>query len=408
MDRADLTAMFLAAVAAVDPAELVEAELRRGAFERGDSPVVVLALGKAAAGMVWGAQRALGDSLTGVAILESAADLPRGVTGIVGGHPVPDERSLAAGERLLEAAAGAPAGAIVLCLLSGGGSALAEVPAAGLGIEDVAEVNRLLLGSGAPISEVNIVRRALSRIKGGQLGAAVASPRLLTLAISDVGSAGPATIASGPTLALDSAGETALEVVTRWGLAEDLSPRVTAALGEVEAPPRRSHDLTVLADGSTAATAAAAAAERLGLVAEISERELTGEAGAEARRVVADAQGRSADVVVYHGETTVTVTGSGRGGRNHEAALAAAIVMAGKDGTFLAAGTDGIDGSSGGAGAVVDGMTAARGLEMGLNPAALLADNDSAAFFDAVPGRIVTGPTGTNVADIWMVSGAGA
>jgi hydroxypyruvate reductase len=404
---AQLDLIFRRAVEAVDATALVARALADLALDPGDRPVTVLALGKAARGMVWGAHRVFGDDLTGVAVLHAPGSLPEGVRGVVGGHPIPDERSVRAGESLLAAAAAVPSGSLVLCLVSGGGSALAEVPAPGLAIADVATVNRLLLGSGAAIGDVNVVRRAMSQIKGGGLGARMATARLVTLAISDVGSAPPATIASGPTIPSESAGLSPREVLDGYGLL-DLVPAGVAgqelATGAISPP---NHVFKVIADGSTAANGAAAAATSMGLAASVVERELAGEARDEAPRVLADARHQRADVAIHIGETTVTVTGAGRGGRNHEAALSAALALEGSEGAFLAGGTDGVDGLAGGAGAVVDGMTVGIGLRLGRDPELHLEANDSGGFFDVVPGRIVTGPTGTNVADLWLTTRRG-
>lgn len=401
--RSHLTSMFHAAVAALDPTSLVEAVLVRRGLDRRVQPVTVLALGKAAAGMVWGAHRVFGGAMTGVAALASESELPEGVAGIVGSHPVPDEASVAAGEALLAAAAAADPDSLVVCLVSGGGSALAEVPAAGVTIGDLAAVNRLLLDSGAPVAEFNSVRRSLSQLKGGGLAARIASPQIITLAISDVGDAAAEMIASGPTIAPRS-GPEPLEVLQRYGLLEQLPRGVAEAVRRSEVAEAIDHPIEVIADGTLAATAAADEGRRRGLSVEIAKRALAGEAAVEVRRVLDDACHREVDVVVHAGETTVTVNGSGRGGRNHEAALAAAIEIADTPAVFLAAGTDGIDGLTDGAGAVVDGETVHEAKARGLEPVEFLADNDSGAFFDVVPGRVVTGPTGTNVADIWLVA----
>jgi hydroxypyruvate reductase len=402
VNRAELTDIFLAAVAAVDPAMLVEQALRRRRLDPGPHPVTILALGKAAAGMVEGAARVFGKQLRGVAAVPTAAELPQGVAAVVGGHPIPNRGSLAAGEALLTAAKTAPEEGLVLCLLSGGGSALAEVLPAGVDIVDLELLTRRLLESGAAIAEVNAVRRSLSLIKNGRLAARVVSPRLITLAVSDVGSAPPATIASGPTLAADDT-HSAAAILGRYGLLDGLPAGVISAIRSAEPGRHSHHDFEVIADGSIAAAGALAEASRRGYAAQLADRELAGEAAVEARRVVAHAPRHDGAIVIHRGETTVTVTGSGRGGRNHEAALVAAIELAGRPGIFLAGGTDGIDGMTSGAGAVVDGATATAAVAAGLDPAAFLANHDSGGFFDAVAGRIVTGPTGTNVADIWIV-----
>ena len=404
MRIAQLDVIFRAAVKSVDPAPLVARALTDLGLDPGGQPVTVLALGKAARGMVWGAHRVFGEAITGVAALHEPGSLPQGIRGVVGGHPIPDHRSVRAGESLLAAAAAVPADSLVVCLVSGGGSALAEVPAPGLDIADLAAVNRLLLESGAAISEVNVVRRSMSQIKGGRLGAKMAASRLVTLAISDVGSAPPATIASGPTLAFGEVGQSPQEVLDGYGLLDRVPPGV-ARTGVATAATRVADQVfEVIADGSTAADAAATAAESVGLTASVVARELRGEARDEARRLLTAARHQRDDVAIHIGETTVTVVGDGHGGRNHEAALSAAIALDGHDGALLAGGTDGVDGATAGAGAIVDGTTAGIGRRLGRDPSQHLATNDSGGFFDVVPGRIVTGPTGTNVADIWLTT----
>jgi len=401
MDRETLVAVFRAAVRALDPADLVANELRRRDLGAGTEPVTVLALGKAAAAMVAGAARILGNRLTGVAVTLEPAELPAGVAGYVGAHPVPDESSLAAGEALLAGAAAVPEDGLVLCLISGGGSALAEAPVVGVTLQDVAVATKELLGSGADIAEVNAVRRALSRIKGGGLAAAMGGSRLVTLAISDVGKADPATIASGPTLAPAGGVPAAASVISAYGLAPRLPGSVVAAAAHEAAPIARAHDFSVIADGRTAAAAAAVSARHHGLRPRVADEPLSGEARLIAAQVVA-AGAAPGEVAIYWGETTVAVVGTGSGGRNQEAALAAAVAIDGRSGVFLAAGTDGIDGTTDAAGAVVDADTAADARRLGLDPAAYLAANNSGAFFTEVPGRVVTGRTGTNVADLWM------
>lgn len=398
MDREGLSHAFGAALEAIEPSSLVEAAVRHRRLESFGKPVTVLALGKAAAGMVSGLGSVFED-IVGVAVTPDPAPFPADVVGYVGAHPIPNDSSVTAGQALLTAASAAPSDALVVCLLSGGGSALAEVPASGVSIEEVALVTDRLLRAGASIEELNAVRAALSQLKGGGLAAAVKSPHLVTLAISDVGRLPDAVIASGPTLPTD--GPDPSGVLEKYGMAETLTGAVA---GAVKRSRRRDHltaDFEVIANGETAARAAAAALVARGARPVIAKRLLAGEASDEARRVVAGRPGVGV-VAVHWGETTVTVSGAGRGGRNHEAALAAAIVLDGGPGIFLAAGTDGVDGYGGGAGAVVDGATAADGRSVGVNADALLADNDSGAFFDVVPGRLDVGPTGTNVADLWM------
>ncbi len=389
---------FCAGVRAIDPRRATAAAARALALDR--RPVTVLALGKAAVGMAWGLADTVTGPLTGVVVAPEASEVPHGLSLVVGEHPIPGPGSIAAGAALLDAASAAPKGGIVVALISGGGSALAEVPRAGVTLEDLQSTTDLLLRSGAPIGDLNAVRVALSQLKGGGLAAATPGP-VVTFAISDVVGDVPAIIASGPTVAerLDPAPE----VLTRWGVS-DLVPRsvLQAVEGPDDTPRRSGSTFAVVASRRQAAAAAATSLTERGIDAEVLDTEVTGEAAAVARRLVA--MQRPAGVRVYAGETTVTVTGTGRGGRNHEAALAAAIALEGDSHVvFLAAGTDGVDGMANGAGAIVDGTTAAAARGVGLDPSDYLARNDSGRFFDIVPGRIVTGPTGTNVGDLWMV-----
>lgn len=399
MDKAGLREVFRAALSALDPEGLVDAALRADRPDPGRHPVTVLGLGKAAAAMARGLARHYPD-VTGVVVTPEPAELPDGLRNLVGSHPVPDLSSAAAGEALLDAAQQAPVGSLAVCLLSGGGSALAESPRNGIAMSDISSVTESLMLAGADIEDLNAVRVALSNLKGGGLAAATQA-NLVTLAISDVAPLGAHVIASGPTAGRGEADPG--EVLRRHGLWDAISPTMRAAVDGWEPHRIDGGELRVVADGAMAATAAAAAVEGAGLRPVLAAHNLAGEARDEAVRVIDRATPPGA-VSIYWGETTVTVIGSGTGGRNHEAALAAAIALDGDAGAFLAAGTDGVDGTTTGAGAVVDGATAASARQSGLDPAAYLEANDSGAFFGLVPGRIETGPTGTNVADLWLYS----
>lgn len=365
--------------------------------------IVVLALGKAAVGMAWGVADVVEGPLTGVVVSDHPEPVPQGLRLIVGGHPLPDEGSLEGGDALLGAALGAGPGELALCLVSGGGSALAEAPAAGVTLADLRATNDLLLRSGATIDEVNAVRTSLSRLKGGGLAAAIDPAPCLTLIISDVVGDRLDVIGSGPTVARPGVAGEAREVLLRRGIIARAPASVVAAL-DAEPPARATGDtIEIVASRRHVAAAAAEWLKESGLSAELIDTDMTGESAAIARDVLAAETG--AQVAVCAGETTVTVTGDGIGGRNHEAALAAAIELDGsRDRAFLAAGTDGIDGFTDGAGAVVDGATAPEARRLGLDAGAFLERNDSGGFFDRVPGRIVTGPTGTNVGDLWLVA----
>ena len=287
---------------------------------------------------------------------------------MIGDHPVPGPASLAAG-KALSGAGGVPrCRRLALVLVSGGGSALAEGLAPGVTLDQLIAVTTRMLHGGAPIDMVNAARRRLSLLKGGGLARAAAPARVVTLVLSDVVGDRVDVIASGPTVT-----------------------------GEDD-------DITVVGNGDAAADAAARAARSAGLAALVVDTALQGDAALRAIQVIEECRQAAGDLFVYAGETTVTVTGPGRGGRNQEAALAAALHLAGtSDVTFLAAGTDGVDGTTTAAGAVVDGATVERGRSRGRDAAAFLAANDSGGYFDGAAESIVTGPTGTNVGDLWMV-----
>ena len=403
MDSVDarrlLLACYQAGVAAADPEAAVAASLGPQ-----QGRVVVLALGKAAPAMARGAARALGrERLEGLVVSNHRDAVPAGLRLMLGSHPVPDQRSVAAGEALLELAESLDESDTAIVLISGGGSALVEAPVAGVTIADLAATTQTLLRSGADIIATNTVRRSLSRIKGGGLADAIAPARVITRAVSDVVGDDPTAIASGPTVAAGDSREAALAVIDQLGLRRSLPGAVLAAL---ERPSRQiaaspGHDFKIVASSSTAAHAAADEAERLGIPAQVLDTRMTGDAALTAGEVLRRAR---LGVSVFAGETTVDVTGDGIGGRNHEAALVAATLIDGRsDVWFLAAGTDGIDAMTGAAGTIVDGDTITRSLAAGLDAGLALERNDSGRFFSSLGEQIVTGPSGTNVGDLWLV-----
>ena len=396
-----LVACYAAAVAAADPrrAVAVAMERRRLTARR---PVTVLGLGKAAAAMAQGVADLVGE-VVGVVVTDADADVPDGIRLVVGGHPVPTAASLVGGAALVDAAAGVGPEGLAVVLVSGGGSALAEVPAPRVSLDDLRRTNELLLRSGAAIGDVNTVRTHLSALKGGGLAAALAGVESVTLIVSDVVGDPVEVIASGPMSAPTGTQADALGVLDRLRLTEAVPPAVIAGLRSGMRPPRATGaDIEVVLGGAAAAEAACAHARGAGWDAAVIDTSLTGEAAVVAERLVT--MPGLPSIAVFAGETTVTVSGDGRGGRNHEAALAAAIAIDGDpDLSFLAAGTDGVDGDSGGAGAVVDGASAAIARRLGVDAGDHLGRHDSGGFFDIVPGRLVTGPTGTNVGDVWLV-----
>ncbi len=372
--------------------------------------VRVLAFGKAAPAMARAAVDALKDvEIGGLVISNHREPLPDGLDVWVTGHPLPDARSEDAARAALDLLHEAREEDLVLCLISGGGSALLELPAAGVSLADEQATVDALLSSGAAISELNTVRKHLSAIKGGQLARAAAPAQLCTLILSDVVGNPLDVIASGPSVPDPTTYADALAVLERYDLIDRVPQTVIGHLQEgfdatINETPKKAYArqvVSIVGDGASAAEGAAAAARRAGLSAVIATTTMTGDARREAHRCLASA---GEGVTVFAGETTVKVTGRGRGGRNQEAALCAARRLAGDGSTvFASLGTDGIDGPTDAAGAIVDGETVSRGTQQGLDVDRFLADNDSGTYLAATGDLLITGPTGTNVGDIWMV-----
>jgi glycerate 2-kinase len=340
------------------------------------------------------------------------------------GHPVPDERGVSATTRLLEIVSGARVGDMVICLISGGGSALLTAPAEGISLEDVQETTRLLLRSGATINELNTVRKHLSRVSGGQLARSAAPAHVLSLILSDVTGSPLDVIASGPTAPDPTTYADALGIIERHGLLTEISPAVRAHLqagvaGDIEETPKPGEALfnrvtnRLVASNVLAVEAAADHARALGLDTLIGSTYLEGEA----REVGSALAGIAKEIVTYGrpvrrpgcvlfgGETTVTVRGDGVGGRNTELALGAALALEGwgPDVVVASLATDGGDGTSPSAGAIADGTTIDRGKSLGLDAHSALARNDSYSYWQALGDAIMTGPTGTNVNDVMAV-----
>ena len=374
------------ALGVIDPETLVAQALHPG----GPDPVTVIAIGKAAPGMCRGAAQALG-SITGVSVTNAAAEVPEGIELLIGDHPLPGGRSLAAGRRVLEVAKAATGRCVVL--ISGGGSALCEHPVPGVDLDLLRRAGEALLDGGASIEDINLVRSHLSAIKGGGL-ARVVPGELETYVISDVGPAGPEVVASGPTIPRPHNPQRALELLDAYGV--EVNPDQRAAIARrPEETPRRG-PVTVLADGMTAARAVVAAAKEEGVEARVADEWLDGPVEECLRRLLEDAR---SGVTVAAGEPDVKVRQPGVGGRNSHAALLAAIELAGAEDIFAAFATDGVDGRSDGAGAIVDGTTVARGGDA----EAALARCDSALYLDETGDLLRTGPTGTNVSDLWVL-----
>lgn len=411
MDPRDLLRrMFDAAVAAVQPAHCVPPHLPAPPKGR----LIVIGAGKASAAMARAVEEHWPGPLYGLVVTRygHAVACDR-IEVVEAAHPVPDAAGLAATARILELARGLTPDDLVLFLISGGGSALLAAPLEGLNLEDEQAVNRALLASGASIGEMNCVRRHLSAVKGGRLAAAFHPARMLTLLMSDVPGDDPADIASGPTVADPTTCADALAILRRYSVG--VPPAVTALLesgwGESVKPgdPRlASCETRVIATPLMALEAAADVAREAGLEAHILGDALEGEAR-EVGKVLAGMASHAARhgqpfsapcVLLSGGETTVTVRGRGRGGRNVECLLALGVALNGLPGVHaLAADTDGADGQEEVAGAFLGPGSLARARDLGLNALGMLEDNDAHAFFEALDDRLVTGPTLTNVND---------
>ena len=386
--------------------------------------VAVVGAGKAAIPMA----RAVSDVLRGrvesafvVTAVAGKVGPKSGIEAAVAGHPIPDRRGLRAAQRILETALSLGSEDLLIVLLSGGASSLLPLPDEGLTLADKQRVTRMLLRSGATIAELNAVRKHLSAIKGGGLAAATRA-QVLTLILSDVGGDDPGVIGSGPTAPDRTTFLDAALIIRRYGLWERLPAPVRIHLVEglagwrPETPKPRSRIFrrvahVVVGHNRLALDAAAAVAGRSGYESVLIEDFVTGDAAMVGRwmgELGKNLAGRAAlpgpVCVLVGGELTVTVRGSGRGGRAQEFALAAALAMHGSSGVWAVGfGTDGRDGPTDVAGAMADGGTAARGRKKRLTAAAALKRNDSYRFFKAVGGHIVTGSTGTNVNDLYMI-----
>ena len=405
--------MFDAAVASAQPALCVPPHLPTAA-ELGRGRLVVIGAGKASAAMARAVEDHWAGPLSGLVVTRYGYGVPcQRIEIAEASHPVPDAAGLHAAQRLLQVVSGLREEDIVLCLISGGGSALLPLPLPGLTLEDKQAVNRALLASGATIGEMNTVRRHLSAIKGGRLAAACHPARVITLLLSDVPGDKPIDIASGPTVADPSSCEDALAIQRRYGIT--LPPAVMQLLhsgaGESIKPgdSRLARAETrMVANPQMALEAAAQVALRGGYTPHILGDALEGEAR-DVGKVLAGIALQTATrsqpfappcVLLSGGETTVTVRGQGRGGRNVECLLSFTAATAGQPQIHaLMADTDGVDGQEETAGACVGPETLPRAWSLGLRPLDSLAQNDGHGFFQALGAAVVTGPTMTNVND---------
>ncbi|VIO71975.1 glycerate kinase type-2 family protein [Bradyrhizobium ivorense] len=411
--RTALRQIFDAAIASADPKLTIAGALPAKPKGR----CIVVGAGKASAAMAAGLDAAWPDvDLSGVIVTRHGHSVPAGrIEVLEASHPVPDETSEAAAVRMLRAVDGLSADDLVIALISGGGSALMTLPAPPMTLADKQAVNRALLASGATITEMNVVRKHLSAIKGGRLALAARPARLTTLVISDVPGDDPAAIASGPTLPDPSTKADAQEIVRRFAIdLPEAARRVLTEADETPKPGEIDADVRLLAAPSLALAAAARAARDAGLTPIILGDALEGEArefgtvmAGIARSVATQAQpGPAPAVLLSGGETTVTIGRgpAGRGGRNTEFLLALAVALSRTPDIWAIAGdSDGIDGTEDAAGALIGPDTLQRAAAEGLDARAFLAAHDSYTFFDRLGDLVRTGPTLTNVNDIRAV-----
>jgi glycerate 2-kinase len=412
--RALLRRMFQAAIDAAQPALCVPPHLPRPPRGR----LVVIGAGKASAAMARAVEDNWRGELSGLVVTRYGYAVPcRRIEIVEAAHPVPDAAGLAGAQRILEAVQHLRPEDLVLCLISGGASALLVRPLPGLTLEDKQAVNRALLTSGATIREMNCVRRHLSAIKGGRLAAACHPARVISLLISDVPGDNPVDIGSGPTVADPTTCADALAILERYAIEVPRTVLAVLESGRGESPkpgdPRLAgSEIRMIATPQMALEAAADVAARAGVAAVILGDSIEGEArevgkvmAGIARQVGTHGQPCVAPCVLLSGgETTVTVRGHGRGGRNVEFLLALGIALEAQEGVFAIAGdTDGVDGTEEVAGAYLSPDTLARARNKGINARSSLANNDGHSFFEAIGDAVVTGPTLTNVNDFRAV-----
>jgi len=416
-----LQQMFAAAIDAAQPALCIPRYLPEAPRGR----LVVIGAGKASAAMAQAVERHWPGQLIGLVVTRYGYAVPCERIEIVeAAHPVPDTAGLQAARRIRELVGNLSPDDTVLCLISGGGSALLPLPLDGISLEDKQVLSRELLKSGASISEMNCVRRHLSAIKGGRLGAACHPAKVVTLLISDVPGDNPCDIASGPTVGDATTCEDALAIIRRYGitLPDHVSELLESGRGESvksDDPRLAGSEVHLIATPQSALEAAAHVAQAAGLVPHILGDSIEGEArdvgkvmAGIARQTALRGQPFQAPCVLLSGgETTVTLRGSGRGGRNVEFLLSLGVALDGLPGVHALAGdTDGVDGVEEIAGAYLAPDSLARAWAKGIHPKDALANNDGHGFFGALGDSVVTGPTLTNVNDFRaiLITGAAA
>lgn len=433
--RREALRIFRAALAAVDPEEAVRRHVRveGGSLLVGDrryaldawERILVVGAGKAVAPMAKALEDLLGDRISaGMLVVKDGHGLPLNKIRIQeAGHPVPDERGVAGTLEILKLLEGARERDLVVCLISGGGSALLIAPSEGLRLQDKQATTKNLLACGATIHEINTIRKHLSRAKGGQVAAAAHPAEVLSLILSDVVGDDLDVIGSGPTVADRSAFEDAVEILKRYEIwdrtpgpvRDRLSQGAKGLVAETPKPgdPAFQRGAQILVGSCLRALdAAARTAEALGYQPLILSSKVEGEAREVAKAFAAIGKEilsshhplKPPACVLMGGETTVTLLGEGRGGRNQEFVLAGSLALDGTERVvLLAGGTDGTDGPTDAAGALADGSTIARAKALGMNPFAFLKRSDSYHFFKPLDDLILTGPTRTNVMDVYLL-----
>ncbi len=427
--------IFDAAVRAVDPAEAIRRHMRREGSRLSIGPdsvdldkvrqVVVVGLGKAGASMAGATEEILGDRISrGLVVTKYGHVQPTKTIRLhEAGHPVPDDAGIAGAQAILDHVKGLTADDLVLVLISGGGSALTPAPVGGITLAEKQALTKSLLACGADIREMNTLRKHISRIKGGQLARAAAPARVFTLILSDIVGDPLDAIASGPTVPDPRTYADALGILDKYRIRGEIPASIrtyleAGAAGQQAETPKPDDPLfgrvksVMVASNIQALEAAEGEARRLGLTPLILSSFIEGETREVARMHAALAMEVRASrrpiaapaCIITGGETTVTLKGKGKGGRNQEFALAAGLDIAGmRDVVIFSAGTDGTDGPTDAAGAVVDGSTVERAKSLGLNPRAALDGNDAYPFFEKLGDLVITGPTRTNVMDVRLV-----
>ena len=430
--RKDALEIFRTGVEAVEPSAAVKRYCRRegnrllvhqDAYDLTEfKRIYVIGAGKAGAPMVKAVEEVLEDRITEGIINVKYGHLAKVSRAkvIEAGHPVPDEAGLEGTRAILDLASRAEKGDLVLCLISGGGSALLPLPAAGLSLQDKQDTTKILLACGATIHEINSVRKHISGIKGGNLARAAYPATLISLILSDVVGDDLDVIASGPTVPDSSSFQDCLNIFDKYGIREKVPETVLNHIrkgikGKVPETPKPADPVftrtqSVIVGSNLACVEAAGEKARnlgyhtlvLSTMIEGETREVAYVHAAIAKEVLKSGYPLSPPACVLSGgETTVTIKGRGLGGRNQEFVLAAAMCLNGQEGiVMLSAGTDGTDGPTDAAGAVADGRTIQRAEDLGLNPADFLSDNDAYHFFEKLGGLVKTGPTNTNVMDL--------